>query len=120
MEKIKSILKSIYLRFKKKHENKSMAALAYVLFFVPLLTGYTKKDNFIKFHVQQGEVLFILFSTTAFFDFIKPWYWDLVDIIISILYFCYLVLMIIGIFNIMKDKKKPLPVIGKYAKYLEF
>lgn len=120
MEKTKKILLAVYKNVKKKSEYPLIKLSTYVLFFVPLLLGYDKKNRLVKFHIQQSEVLFVLVSTTAFFDFIKPWYWDLVDIIISILYFCYLVLMIIGIFNIMKDKKKSLPVIGKYAKYLEF
>lgn len=39
--------------------NKPMAILAYILFFIPLLTGDYKKSPFVKFHTNQGTVLII-------------------------------------------------------------
>ncbi|HOE15288.1 MAG TPA: hypothetical protein PLH82_01145 [Candidatus Paceibacterota bacterium] len=41
-----------------KEKNTGMAILAYILFFIPLLTD-SKKDPFVKYHVKQGLVLFI-------------------------------------------------------------
>lgn len=117
MGKIKKIAKSVFCYIKRKYEAKFMAILAYVIFFMPLLLGHAKKDGFIKFHVQQGEVLFVIIASTAFFDYIKPWYWGLVDFLINFLYFIFFVYMILGIFNVIKEKKTPLPYIGKYAKY---
>ena len=38
--------------------NTGMAVLAYILFFIPLLTD-AKNDPFVKFHVKQGLVLFL-------------------------------------------------------------
>ena len=40
-------------------ENKTMAILAYILFFVPLLAGAHKTSPFVKFHTNQGTVLFL-------------------------------------------------------------
>jgi len=35
-----------------------MAILAYILFFIPLLTD-SKNDPYVKYHIKQGLVLFI-------------------------------------------------------------
>ena len=43
-----------------KSKNTTMAIIAYIIFFVPLLTGDAKKDSFVKYHVKQGLVLFLL------------------------------------------------------------
>ena len=42
------------------NKNTMMAVIAYILFFVPLLTGDAKKDSFVKYHTKQGLVLFLL------------------------------------------------------------
>ena len=41
-------------------QNKGMAIIAYVLFFVPLITGDYKKSPFVKFHTNQGTLLAIV------------------------------------------------------------
>ena len=41
-------------------KNTTMAVIAYIIFFVPLLTGDAQKDAFVKYHVKQGLVLFLL------------------------------------------------------------
>ena len=48
---------------KKEEKNAGMAIVAYLLFFIPLLTE-ARKDPFVRYHVKQGLVLFIsaLFS----------------------------------------------------------
>jgi uncharacterized membrane protein len=40
--------------------NKMMAILSYILFFIPLLTGAHKTSPFVKYHANQGTVLFLL------------------------------------------------------------
>ena len=41
-------------------QNKGMAIIAYLLFFVPLITGDYKKSPFVKFHTNQGTLLAIV------------------------------------------------------------
>jgi uncharacterized membrane protein len=41
------------------NSDKSMAVLAYILFFVPLVTGAHKRSPFVRFHANQGTVLAI-------------------------------------------------------------
>jgi len=39
-------------------QNKGMAIIAYILFFIPILTGDHKKSRFVMYHTNQGLVLF--------------------------------------------------------------
>ncbi|GAF91940.1 unnamed protein product, partial [marine sediment metagenome] len=43
----------------KKEKNTGMAIVAYILFFIPLLTD-AKNDPFVKYHVKQGLSLFLV------------------------------------------------------------
>lgn len=113
---------------KDAQDNKGMAVLAYILFFVPLLTGAHKTSPFVKYHTNQGTVLFlaavafgvaygILISIfTAIFFAIGAW--GLFSIITTLLGLCWLLvaaLCVIGIVNAVNGKMKPLPVIGKFT-----
>ena len=94
-------------------QNKGMAIIAYLLFFVPLLTGDHKKSRFVMYHTNQGTVLF-LFSVGG---------WIVSSILMLILIgfvlgfvvgIASLVFLIIGIINVLNGKMKPLPLIGKF------
>jgi uncharacterized membrane protein len=111
--------------------NKGMAILAYILFFIPLLTGAHKTSPFVKFHANQGTVL-ALFAVawgiiygilTAILTAIllnpATWYsggwgtFGIVTTILGILWLAPVILCIIGIINAASGKTKPLPVLGK-------
>jgi len=109
-------------RVKGTGKNKGMAVVAYLLFFIPLLAGAHKKSPFVKFHTNQGTVLF-LFSvplwfataivTTILFRMssgIPAIVFGLLTPLFTIL---ILVLLVIGIINAASGKMKPLPLIGK-------
>jgi len=106
-------------------QNKGMAIIAYILFFVPLLTGDHKKSPFVKFHTNQGTVLFLtwlafyigtrilsilLFRVLRFY-LLGPVY-SLVVVAFGV---TILVLLILGIINALNGRMKPLPVIGKFT-----
>ncbi len=97
----------------KKTSEKSpdtvMAIIAYILFFVPLLTD-AKKDAFVMFHVKQGLILFIAWIAVAIITGIPVLGWFAYP-----LYLVVFVLWVIGIFNAINGEKKALPVIGQYA-----
>jgi uncharacterized membrane protein len=99
----------------KKEKNIGMAILAYILFFVPLLTE-TKKDPFVKFHVKQGLVLFIGWVVACIIAAIPFWGWLAARLLNLFLF----VLMIIGILNAAKGKQEPLPLIGKFSEQFKF
>ncbi|MFA5878242.1 MAG: hypothetical protein WC845_02660 [Candidatus Staskawiczbacteria bacterium] len=91
-----------------------MAILAYVIFFIPLLTD-SKNDPFVKYHVRQGALVFFIFIVSWILGFIPGPGWGLSQVIS----FCGLILMIIGIVNVSQGKEVPLPLIGKYADKID-
>jgi len=98
---------------KDAEQNKGMAVIAYILFFVPLLTGDHKKSRFVMYHTNQGMVLF-LFSVggwivSSILMLILIGF--LLGLVISI---ASLVFCIIGIINALNGRMKPLPLIGKF------
>lgn len=99
-------------------KNTAMAVIAYILFFVPLLTGDAKKDAFVKFHTKQGLVLFLLVVLLNVIDWIIPFYfWWTFNWILSL---GTLVLLIVGISNAASGKQKPLPLVGGFADVFKF
>lgn len=104
------------------HKNKGMGVLSYlgILVLIPLLAG-NKKSQYVKFHTNQGLVLFIVSAVIDLLD--GEWVWGLHSIIhfsggifswiYDILSFACFILMIMGIVSACKGEKKELPIIGK-------
>jgi uncharacterized membrane protein len=96
-----------------------MAIIAYILFFVPLIAGTHKTSPFVKFHTNQGTVLFIAgiaYGVAAsilqvIFAFI-PVIGGILSLLVSLCGLAWLVLLILGIVNAANGEEKPLPVIG--------
>ena len=94
-------------------KNIGMAVIAYFLFFVPLLTD-SKNDPFVKFHVKQGLMLFLLgvaYSILRSFPYIG-WilFW-----VYPIFTLALLALLILGVINAANGNTKELPLVGKFA-----
>jgi len=100
----------------KKDKNTGMAVVAYIIFFIPLLTD-AKNDPFVKYHVKQGLVLFICAVVVWLIVSIIPF---LGWIIAPLLNIAILVLAIIGIINAVNGVEKPLPLIGSFASQFKF
>ena len=99
-------------------KNTAMAVIAYIIFFVPLLTGDAQKDPFVKYHVKQGLVLFLLVVAINVVGWILPLYiWWTLSWLLSL---ATLVLLIVGIVNAANGEQKPLPVIGKASEWFKF
>ena len=62
------------------------------------------KSRFVRYHVNQGLVLFLCWIVINLFDFI-PFMWVL-NIIGIVCFFC-------GVSNALKGRRKPMPVIGE-------
>jgi len=108
----------------QKPQNRNvMAAIAYVLFFIPLLTD-DKKDPYVKYHVKQGLALLILgvivWIINSIIYQIFPFYaWYIARMISWILNLGLFVLFVMGVLNAFGNKEKPLPVIGKFAEKIK-
>lgn len=114
-------------------ENKTMAWLSYLLFFIPLLTGAHKTSPFVKFHANQGTVLFLAsLALSIVFGILSAILtavltasiatWGAALTIASIFSFVWLALgivivifMVVGILNAVNGRMKPLPVIGRFT-----
>ncbi len=101
-------------------QNKTMAGLAYILFFLPLIV--CKDSRFGRFHANQGLLLLILsvagyIAISAVTTILATITWRLFGFI-SLLYSLYglfiLAIAIYGLVNGLNGKVKELPVIGKY------
>ena len=100
-----------------KKKNIGMAVIAYIIFFIPLITE-AKDDPFVKYHVKQGLVLFIFAVIAWFVSSVIPvigWF-----ILSPLSNLAILVFMIIGIINAANGVEKPLPFIGSFSDKLKF
>jgi len=95
-------------------QNKLMAIIAYILFFIPLLTGDHQKSPFVKFHANQGTVLFLVSVGAQVASSILMVV--VIGCILSPLFgIASLILCVLGIINAANGKTVPLPVIGKWT-----
>ena len=95
-------------------KNIGMAVVAYILFFVPLLTD-SKNDSFVKYHVKQGLVLFIASFIVMIVSRMPVigWFSWVLNILV-------LALFVMGIINAINGNEKPLPLIGQFAENFKF
>jgi uncharacterized membrane protein len=99
-----------------KGKNIGMAVVAYIIFFIPLLTE-SKNDPFVKYHVKQGLVLLICGIAVSIIVNIIPVFYVIIAPILDLV---LLVLLIIGIMNAVNGLEKPLPLIGHFADKFNF
>jgi uncharacterized membrane protein len=114
-------------------QNKVMAMLAYIVFFVPLLTGDSNRSPFVKFHTNQGAILFIaavVFSIAlgivtsvlgllvGILSFVNPLLFTPLRFLISMLNILGLIplgFVILGAINASNGEMKQLPYIGHFT-----
>ncbi len=92
---------------------KLMAILAYIGPLVIISYLVAKDDPFVKFHIKQGLVLFVIEVALWVFSSMLFVIWPLVQII----HLAILILAIIGIVNAAKEQEKELPLVGKFASH---
>ena len=82
------------------------ASLAYIIFFLPLI--FTPKSDFAKYHANQGLILLACWFGLSFLLTVT-----LVGIILMpLVQIAGIVFIVLGIMNVTKNKKEPLPIIG--------
>ncbi len=90
--------------------NKGMAILGYILFFIPLLAA--KQSRFAMYHANQGLILFLALVAINIVSTIIPVIgWLLIGPLANLALF---ILAILGIVNAAGGKCKPLPLIGGF------
>ncbi|WHH60928.1 hypothetical protein [Petroclostridium sp. X23] len=90
-------------------KNKTMAGLAYLIFFLPLIV--CPQSKFARFHANQGLLLLILgFAGNIVLSMIPIIGWLLMPIFAIFI----LVLGVMGLINGLNGKVKELPLIGKF------
>ncbi|MDQ1912837.1 hypothetical protein RAC89_20810 [Paenibacillus sp. GD4] len=87
--------------------NKWMAVIGYILFFVPLLVA--KDSRFARYHANQGLLLLLLSIAVNIVLGIIPLIGWLLLPIANLL---VLIFAILGIVNAAQGQAKPLPLIG--------
>jgi uncharacterized membrane protein len=102
-------------------DDKVMAILAYIFFFVPLIAGAHRKSEFARFHTNQGTVLWIaalaysiVYGILATILWLIPFLGLLLIFVLGFVPLGFLVLAIMGIVNAANLEMKELPIIGKY------
>ena len=107
---------------KDAEANKTMALLAYILFFIPLIAGAHKTSPFVKYHTNQATILWIAaIAYTIVVNIISAiltvvlFGLGIVGFLLNILSLAFVVLAILGIMNAINGKMQPLPVIGKFT-----
>jgi len=111
-----------YFHPEEVKKNKGMGVLSYlgILVLIPLIAG-NRKSEYVKFHSNQGLVLFIVSSIIELLD--GGWVFgfhswlnfggSIFSTIFDILDFACFILMIAGIVTACKGERRELPLIGK-------
>jgi uncharacterized membrane protein len=88
-------------------KNKTMAGLAYFIFFLPLIA--CPESRFARFHANQALIVFLVAVLSGVINIIP-----LLGCVISVIgYIFFLVLFIMGMINGFSGKAKELPLVGK-------
>jgi uncharacterized membrane protein len=93
--------------------NNTMSILSYVgiLWLIPFFS--TKKDDFLNFHLKQGAVLLAI--EVALFV-LESVFWRMGGLI-SLGFLVTLVFSVMGIMNVLQNKKVELPLIGHLSSF---
>lgn len=91
---------------------KTMAALAYIIFFIPMLTN--KDSKFAMYHANQGLVLLLTWMALWFVSMVLGAIMLFVGglFLMPLVGLAGIVLAVMGILNALNGEMKPLPVIG--------
>ncbi len=90
-------------------KNKTMAGLAYLLFFLPLIA--CPESGYAKFHANQALLLWITgIAGTVILGIIPIIGW----ILMPVFGICVLILGVMGLVNGFGGKAKRLPLIGRF------
>ena|SRR3989344_428905 len=94
-------------------QNTLMAALAYIGPLVIVSFIVAKNDPFVKFHIKQGLILFVIEIAVWIIGMMFYPLW----MILNLVNLATLILSIIGIVRVTQGKETELPIVGKYSSH---
>lgn len=97
-------------------KRKWASIIAYIGPLVVISYLVSKDDPFVKFHIKQGLVLLVI-NIAAWL--VASMFWPLY-ILYPFVNLAILLLVVIGIVNVVNDREKELPIVGKFSKYFTF
>jgi len=101
------------MKNQKMSQKQIIAALTYLVFFLPRFTSY-KGDSDVHFHMKQAVGLLTLaLSLQGAFTILV--YWGAPKLLVWPVRFILLYYVFVGISSVLKGEKKELPFIGEYA-----
>ncbi|MCB0724753.1 MAG: hypothetical protein KDC73_08595 [Ignavibacteriae bacterium] len=93
---------------------KTMAVVAYIIFFVPLLMEDARKNKFVMFHTEQSIVLVIVNVIGVILGTIGSMF--CIGVVFYLINLFAFVLAIMGIINAINGKATPLPLVGQFGE----
>ncbi|MDX1608024.1 MAG: hypothetical protein R3251_02345 [Candidatus Spechtbacterales bacterium] len=98
-----------------KRKNASMAALAYIIFFLPGIM-VDRKDEFVRFHMRQGAwLLVVALALQGLLSLWVFWGMPLGGMLRGLIRVFLIIQVAIGGMTALRSEQKELPLIGKYA-----
>lgn len=95
-----------------ENQNKFLAAISYVWILCIISILCSKNDAFVRYHANQGLVLFIANVIVGIANYIIAFVPIVGAVVALALNIACFVLMILGIVNAVTGKMKQLPLIG--------
>ena len=93
---------------------KTMAFVAYLIFFIPLLMEDMRKNKFVMFHTEQSIVLVIVQVIGWILGTIGSMF--CIGVVFYIIVLFAWVLMVMGIINALNGKATVLPLVGQFGE----
>lgn len=100
----------------KKESKALMGVLAYLGPLVIVSYVMAKEDPFVKFHIKQGLVLFVI---EIIVWVISSMFWSLF-LFMNLVNLAVVIFSIIGILNVLQGREKELPLVGQFSHYFNF
>jgi len=97
---------------------KTMAFVAYLIFFIPLLIDDAKKNKFVMFHTEQSLVIVLINVAGVVLGTIGSFF--CIGVVFYLLNLFALILWIIGVINAFSGKATPLPLVGQFGEKFNF
>lgn len=98
-----------------------LAALSYLGIFIIIPYLVDKENPFVKFHIKQGLVLFIINLAVSVISFVSTMAaFTMAEFAGAIISIAAFVLSVIGIINVIKGEEKELPLVGHFASRFTF
>ncbi|MBN1633055.1 MAG: hypothetical protein JW917_02700 [Ignavibacteria bacterium] len=97
---------------------KTMAFVAYLIFFIPLLIEEQRKNKFVMFHTEQSLLILLIYVAGFILGTIGSFF--CIGAILYLIVVFAFVLWIIGVINALSGKVKEVPLVGQFGAKFNF